>query len=116
MDHVELFHNLVNLAAVDGKFTDEEVEFLASRAEQWNIPGDEFETAMAGLTSGHIEIKIPDAHDDRVVLLKEMLRMMAIDGELAEVEKRMCAMASAKMDFTNQQFEEILDAVIAEAG
>ena len=114
MDKVALFHNLVNLAAVDQKFADEEVEFLAKRAEEWGIPAGEFETALAGLSEGNIEVTIPDSHHDRVVLLKEMIRLMAIDGELAEVEKRLCAHASGRMDLTSKQFAEILDEVIAE--
>ena len=114
MERVELFHNLVNLAAVDGKFTDEEVRFLAARAERWNISADEFETAMAGLTTGEIQVKIPEDNVARIELMKEMIRLMAIDGELAETEKRLCALASAKMDFTGPQFDKILDSVIGE--
>ena len=116
MHRIELFHNLVNLAAVDGKFTDEEIHFLAERAERWDISQDEFETAMVGVTSGQLEVKVPEEYEQKVELMKEMLRLMAIDGELAEQEKRLCAMASARMDFTSQQFEEILDAVISEGG
>ena len=114
MDHVKLFHNLVNLAAVDGKFTEEEISFLATRAELWNIPDDEFETAMAGLTVGQIQVVVPEGREAKVTLLKEMLRLMAADGNLAEMEMRLCAMASANMDFTTQEFEQILDSVIAE--
>ena len=50
MDYLQLFNNLVNLAAIDGKFTDEEVHILAERAHVWNISSDEFETAMAGIS------------------------------------------------------------------
>ena len=114
MDKLETFHNLVNMAAIDNKFTEEEVEFLARRANQWDISNDEFETALAGISEGHLEVNIPEAYEDRVLLLKEMIRMMAIDGELAEMEKRLCAQASGKMDFTTQQFGQILDEVIAQ--
>jgi len=56
MDKLSIFHSLVNLAAADNKFTDEEVRFLLERAEQWNIPTSEFETALAGLSEGTITI------------------------------------------------------------
>lgn len=111
-ERLAIFHNLVNLAAVDQKFTEEEIGFLVNRAEAWNIPTDEFETALAGISTGQIEVTIPDAHDDRVSLLKEMIRLMAVDGEMAETEKRLCASASAQMDFTSAQFGEILEEVI----
>jgi uncharacterized tellurite resistance protein B-like protein len=114
MDKLVLFHNLVNLAAADKKFTEEEVQFLVDRAERWGIHNDEFETAMAGISTGQIQVDIPDSHEDRVELMKEMLRLVAVDGELADLEKRICAHASSKMDFTSQQFNEILDQVIGE--
>ena len=116
MNETELFHSLVNLAAADRKFTEEEIEFLIKRANRWGIPDDEFETAMAGISTGELQVKIPESHGDRVTMMKEMLRLMAVDGELAELEKAICAEAAGKMDFTSQQFNEILDQVIAEAG
>lgn len=115
MDKLETFHNLVNMAAIDNKFTEEEVQYLAQRANQWQISSDEFETALAGISEGQLEVNIPEGFEARVVLMKEMIRMMAIDGELADMEKRLCAQASGKMDFTTQQFGQILDEVIAEA-
>lgn len=114
MSNLELFHSLVNLAAVDNRFTDEEIQFLAERAEKWNISSDEFETALAGISTGELEVKIPDSFEDRVIMLKEMVRLMAVDGELAETEKRLCAYASGRMEFTTQQFAQILDEVIKE--
>jgi len=114
MDPVELFQNLVNLAAVDQQFTDEEIRFLIDRANRHDIPAEEFETALTGVREGNIEVLLPDDPDDRIMLLKEMIRLMAADGEMAEMEKRMCAHASARMDFTTQQFRQILDEVISE--
>jgi len=113
-ERLKLFHNLVNLAAVDHKFTEEEIAFLVDRAEAWNIPNDEFETALAGISTGEIQVTIPEDHDQRVNMLKEMIRLMAVDGEMAETEKQLCAHASAQMDFTGVQFSEILEEVVKE--
>ena len=114
MDPVQLFHNLINLAAVDQKFTDEEIDFLIEIANRYNIPSEEFETALTGIREGIVEVKLPKEHDDRVTLMKEMIRLMAVDGELADNEKRLCAQASAGMDFTSQQFDEILNETLSE--
>jgi len=54
--------------------------------------------------------------EDKVELLKNMMHMMAIDGVLAEEEKRMCAMASAHMGFSSGQFDEILDDLLRDVG
>ena len=112
MDKLSIFHSLVNLAAADKKFTEEEVRFLIERAEHWDIPTDEFETALAGLSEGTIEVTIPESHHDRVVLLKDMIRLMAVDGHMAGVEKDLCATASGKMEFSSHQFSQILDEVL----
>jgi uncharacterized tellurite resistance protein B-like protein len=113
LSHLELFQNLVNLAASDGKFTDEEVLYLAQRAERWGISNDEFESCIAGLMEGTLEIRLPEVRAKREELLVEMIRLMAADGQLAETEKRLCATASAKMDFTTSEFRQILDRVLA---
>lgn len=113
-DRTQLFHNLVNLAAADQKFTEEEIAFLIDRANKWGIPSDEFETALVGLSTGEIQLEVPKDYDERVLLMKEMIRLMAADGEMAEMEKGLCARASAKMDFNTIQFGELLDEVIHE--
>jgi hypothetical protein len=42
-----------------------------------------------------------------------MIRLMAVDGQLAAMEKQLCATASAKMDFSTNEFKAILDKVLA---
>ena len=114
MDRIELFSSLVNLAAADGKFTDEEVQFLAERAERWNIPKGEFETALAGISEGDFEFKVPEDYQQRVEMMKEMLRLVAADGDLAPIEKHVCSVVAGKMDFNGPEFEAILQEVIDE--
>ena len=116
MERLDLFNNLVVLAAADRKFTEPEVAFLMVRAEDWGISQDDVEASLLLAGSPDAELTIPPERDDRIELLQEMIRLMAVDGELAEQEKRLCAIASARMDFTSQQFEEILDSVISEGG
>lgn len=112
MSKVDLFNNLVLLASADGRFTEEEVTFLALKAEKWNISPDDVESALAGASTGEAEIIVPEATSDRVELMKEMIRLMAVDGHLAEIEKRLCATASAAMDFNPLEFDEILQSVL----
>lgn len=112
LSHLELFQNLVNLAASDGKFAEEEVLYLARRAENWGISDDEFDACIAGLMEGSLELRLPDTRDKREELLSEMIRLMAVDGQLAEMEKRLCAVASAKMDFATGEFKQLLDRVL----
>jgi uncharacterized tellurite resistance protein B-like protein len=112
MDPLQLFHNLINLAAADQKFTQEEISYLVKHANRYNIPNEEFETALHGIMEGTLEVTLPESLEDRIHLMKEMIKMMAIDGNMDDTEKRLCAQASAKMDFTSGQFAEILEQVI----
>jgi uncharacterized tellurite resistance protein B-like protein len=112
MEKTDLFANLVNLAAADNKFTEEEVRFLVDRANRWGISNDEFETIMAGIEEGGIQLQVPDTYDGRIELLKEMLRLMAADGELAAVEKSLCARVSNRMNLSTEEFKSIVDEVI----
>jgi uncharacterized tellurite resistance protein B-like protein len=111
MERAELFSNLVHLAAVDGKFTDEEVQFLVERAERWGIPTDEFETALAGLSEG-VQLRLPPDKTARLELLREMIRLMAVDGELADTEKSLCAAASATMEISSAEFAQLVDSML----
>ena len=114
MDKYNLFQNLVFLAASDGKFTDEEIQALAVRAENWNISNEDFDSIIVGLQTSEVEMVLPKEKDARVELLTEMVRVMAADGELAEIEKELCATAAARMDFTMQEFEQILSSLLSE--
>ncbi|HMO14777.1 MAG TPA: hypothetical protein PKD64_06400 [Pirellulaceae bacterium] len=116
MDKIELFHNLVHMAAVDGKFTEEEIHYLVGFAERWEISGDEFETAMAGVASGGIAINLPPTHELRVELLRELILMMAADGKLSEEEKLLCARTSANMGLTTECFKELVNQLLKKRG
>lgn len=112
MEKRQLFHNLVQLAAVDGKFTDEEIQFLVGKAELWGIPNDEFETSLSAVGNDTIDLKIPVERSQRIELMRQMILMMAVDGELAETEKALCAAASASMDLSTEEFTSIVESMI----
>jgi uncharacterized tellurite resistance protein B-like protein len=112
MERIDLFRHLVAMAASDGTFTESEVQMLAVRANQWDITQQQFDDVITEIRSGHVALAIPQRMEEKVELLKNMMHMMAIDGDLAEEEKRMCAMASAQMGFTSDQFDQILDELL----
>ena len=114
MDKYDLFANLMALAGADGKFTQEEVNFLMVRAEDWGIEPDDVESILANAMNGQIEMTIPETRQDRIEMLREMIHLMAVDGELADVEKRVCATLSAAMDFSTQEFNQIVDSLVNE--
>lgn len=112
MNKLQLFTNLVNMASLDEKFTDQEIQFLVSRAERWGIPNDEFETILVGIQEQGPTFELPTSQAERRLLLEEMIRLIASDGELADVEKELLATVSGKMEFSSDEFRLILDDVI----
>ena len=70
------------------------------------------DSVVIGIQEAAQEVTVPPTRSERVELLSEMIRMMASDGELAESEKRICATVSAAMDFTSQEFNDILDQLL----
>lgn len=114
MDKMDLFTNLMALASADGKFTQEEISFLMVRAEDWGISQEEVEVVLSATQAGETEMTIPDSDEDRIDMLQQMIYLMAVDGELAESEKRICATVSAAMNFSAADFNKIVDSLLAD--
>lgn len=112
MDRVAFFENLMVMAASDGKFTDEEMAYLIVRAEQWGITDAQVQNAINQAASSDAALAIPPGREDRLELLRDLVRLMAADGELHETEKRLCATAAAIMDFSGDQFDQLLDSLL----
>ncbi|MCA9121918.1 MAG: TerB family tellurite resistance protein [Planctomycetaceae bacterium] len=109
--HVKL-RNLLVMAAADGSLTEREIAFLSDRRYRWDVPEDVFANLIRYAISDGAELEIPDSHDERVEMLQDLLRMMAADGDLAEVEKQLFAAASVAMNISDDELKEIIDSVV----
>ena len=112
MELHEKLRNLLVMAAADGSLTEREIAFLTDRRERWDVPEDVFAEAIRYAISEKAELTIPESHDDRVEMLQDLLRMMAADGHLADVEKELFATAAVKMDISDNQLKEIIDSLL----
>jgi uncharacterized tellurite resistance protein B-like protein len=97
MDRVALFKNLIVMASADGRMSQGEVEMLSVRAERW------------GLSEADVAAAIEHAKGADFETLRELIRVMAADGEMSEIEKRLLALASVAMEIEPEEFDEILD-------
>jgi uncharacterized tellurite resistance protein B-like protein len=109
MSPEELFRNLMVMAAADGQMTEEEAAFLSQRARRWGITEQQFADSMVFSVSKDAVVSIPESHLERRQLLTEMVRMMAADGELAEIEKNLFAVAAGTMQIGSQEVNQIID-------
>jgi uncharacterized tellurite resistance protein B-like protein len=112
MERFEMFKSLMVMAAADRKFTDEEVEFLALRSSRWGITDQQFEAALQFAKSENAVVSIPEKLEDRERLLRDLIQMMAADGELAPVEQRLFAEAAAKMGISADQLDKVIDELL----
>ena len=112
MNTSDQLRNLLVMAAADGSMTEAEIGFLSERAKSWSIPEDEFAAAIRYAISDEAQLIVPETREDRVSMLQELIRMMAADGSLAEVEKELFATAAVKMGFSNDELKEIIDSIL----
>jgi uncharacterized tellurite resistance protein B-like protein len=111
MDYLERLKNLMIMAAIDRKLTDEEMELLLRRSRQWQIDPEEFAAAMQYASDEEATLTLPDDHQERLGMLREMMQVMVADGELAELEKQMFAVAAAHMGVTDAELDQLIDSL-----
>jgi hypothetical protein len=112
MDRFESFKNLLVMAAADGKVTDEELTYLSLRSVRWDISNEQFQAALDCALDPGAVISLPKSKEASLEMLGDLVRMMAIDGELADVEKQLFAVAAAKMNISTPELDHLLTSLI----
>lgn len=116
MDRLEFLRNMVIMASADGSFTQAEIELLCSRCADWGIEDPEFAETLRAAVNAHPrpEISIPTDRQEQLDLLGELIRVMAADGVLAENEKRVFSVVTAKMGISDDELNGLIDRVLAD--
>jgi uncharacterized tellurite resistance protein B-like protein len=112
MTSFDLFQNIMVMAVCDGQLTEEEIAMLAQRANRWKVTDEQFSRALRYAMSPEAVISIPADKGQRRQLLMASVRMMAVDGELADIEKNLFAVVAATMKIDDQELNAILDDVL----
>lgn len=115
MTQAELFRNLLLMAAVDGRMAESELRLLSDRATEWGISDDEFEEAIQQAIQGTAEFTIPDDRAERAELIKEMIFMMAADGQLANEQKELLALATTALGISPHELNDLIDGMVDDA-
>ncbi|MCC9657078.1 TerB family tellurite resistance protein [Rhodopirellula halodulae] len=114
--HKQHLRNLVVMAFADGSLSHREVHLIADRCEELGLHESELEDALAFGISDEAKLQLPADAGVREALLKDLIRMMAADGQFAEAEKRLFALAAAKMNLTGQRLQTLIQSVQQELG
>lgn len=107
------FMNLLAVATADHQLTEREIKFLSKRARELKLTDHQYNLAMNRALAHPGEVQIPRRKADRIELLRDMIRVMAADGVLAEVEKHLFAIVAAYMKFDMAQVDALIDDVLA---
>lgn len=100
------------MSAADGSLTEQEISLLVDRSKELDLTEEDLEKAIAVAISRQATMVLPKDADQQEAVLEDLIRMMAADGQLAESEKRLFALAAAKMGFPNQRLDALIDRIV----
>lgn len=107
MSHVS---NLVALAYADGKFSDEEKQYVANVATEVGMTADEMKLIINDPEG--IRFEMPSNDIEKLEQIYDLILLMMIDGELNENEMIFCRAMAIKMKIPYQIVDELVAKVI----
>ncbi|GIW98314.1 MAG: hypothetical protein KatS3mg111_1647 [Pirellulaceae bacterium] len=111
LDHLK---NLVIMAAADGALSENEIALLIDRCRELGLQEEDLESAIAFALSEQASLRLPVDREEQDQMLSDLIRMMAADGQLREVEKRLFALAAARMGIAKDELDALIDRLLAE--
>ncbi|MDV6030004.1 TerB family tellurite resistance protein [Stieleria sp.] len=108
-DRMRQLRNLVVMAMADGTIGEREVAFVAERCHELGLGEAELNRAIRYGLGDDAALELPRDPEGRKELMIDLVRMMAADGVLDESEKRLFALAAAKMEMSTEQLNQLLD-------
>lgn len=100
------------MAAADGSLTEQEIALLIDRCSELGLSEEDLEQAISFALSGNAKLRFPVDRLEQNQMLADLIRMMAADGKLSEVEKRLFALAAAKMGVERDELDAIIDQLV----
>lgn len=108
-DKMRKLRNLVVMAMADGSIGEREVAYVAQRCHDLGLGEAELHHAIRFGLGDDAALELPTDPQERNELMVDLVRMMAADGKLDENEKRLFALAAAKMEMSTEQLNQLLD-------
>ncbi len=105
----EHLRNLLVMALADGSLCEREVNFVTDRCLQLGLGEDELRQAIRYAMDDSAAVSLPTDAIAQDSVMNDLLRMMAADGQLAEPEKRLFALAAAKLGYDTARMDSLLD-------
>lgn len=112
MRRLDQLKNLIVMAVADGSLGDHELALLSDRCEELGLGEQELQQAIRFALSDDAALQLPRDREAQESLLSDLIRMMAADGRLTESEKRLFALAAAKMEISDERLNHLIDTLV----
>lgn len=112
MRHLDYLKNLVIMASADGALSEREIALLVDRCSELGLEEADLGRAVQFALSDEASIKLPTDRKEQLAMLGDLMRVMAADGQLSEVEKRLFALAAAKMNVDRKELDQLIDDLV----
>lgn len=109
MRHLDHLKNMVIMASADGSLTEREIALLVDRCADLGLEEADLGKAVQFALSDEASLKLPTDREEQLAMLGDLMRIMAADGHLTEVEKRLFALAAAKMNVDREELDHLID-------
>ena len=108
---IQHLRNLIVMAFADGSLGQREVHLVADRCVELGLSESDLQSAIRFALQDDASLQLPTDPAQRETLMKDLIRVMAADGHLQETEKRLFALAAARMNLTGEKLESLISEV-----
>ena len=102
------------MAMADGYFAQKEVALIADRCSELELGELELQQAIRYGLDDDAALHLPNDRETCEALIVDLVRMMAADGVLEESEKRLFALAAAKMNIETTTLNVLISRALKE--
>lgn len=106
--------NLIVMAFADGSLGEREVNLVAQRCAELGLDEYDLQKAVEFGLGDDAALELPKDRTEQTELMLDLIRMMAADGHLDEGEKRLFALAAARMEMSAAEIEQLIDVAMRE--
>jgi uncharacterized tellurite resistance protein B-like protein len=101
--------NLIEIAAADGGFADEEQRFLEYIAQRNNISPIQLKEIQAD--ASHVPFEAPKSEKEKFFQLYDLVHMMYVDKNIHGEELRLCELFAIKFGYRKEAVRELIETI-----
>lgn len=101
--------NLIEMAAVDGKFDDLEFDLLKAIAKRNGISDGQLKSIQSN--PGNIKFEVPRDEKEKFRQLYDLVHMMTIDNSVHHEEAKLCNLFAIKFGYPKEKIDDLIESI-----